>query len=85
MIDINETLNDRESMYGPYSVHSGMSQVLKRAMMSSERWESLTDVQRESLEMIQHKIARILNRGANCPDNWHDIAGYATLVERVLG
>ena len=35
--------------------------------------------------MIQHKIARVLNGDPNYPDNWHDIAGYARLVERELG
>lgn len=34
--------------------------------------------------MIQHKIARILNGGKSHVDNWHDIAGYATLVENEL-
>jgi hypothetical protein len=34
--------------------------------------------------MIQHKIARILNGDPTYTDNWHDIAGYATLVEQHL-
>ena len=82
--DVNETLNEREEAYGPFKVHSDISQSLKEVMIGSAAWCRLTNAQRESLEMIQHKIARILNRGANCPDNWHDIAGYATLIEREL-
>jgi len=31
--------------------------------------------------MIFCKIARILNGDPNLIDNWHDIAGYAKLVE----
>lgn len=36
------------------------------------------------LEMIAHKIARILNGDPNYADNWHDIAGYATLIDLQL-
>ena len=34
--------------------------------------------------MIQHKIARILNGDLRYADSWHDIAGYATLVDKRL-
>jgi len=34
--------------------------------------------------MILHKIARILNGDPEYSDNWHDIAGYATLIEVAL-
>ena len=33
----------------------------------------------EALEMIAHKIARILSGDADYADNWVDIAGYAQL------
>jgi len=36
---------------------------------------------REALEMIAHKIGRILNGDPNYADSWHDIAGYAKLAE----
>lgn len=36
--------------------------------------------QRECLEMIAHKIGRILNGDPHYEDSWRDIAGYATLV-----
>jgi len=44
----------------------------------------LNNDQREALEMIAHKIARILNGDPNYADNWIDIAGYATLVANRL-
>lgn len=34
--------------------------------------------------MQAHKQARILNGDPNYADSWHDIAGYATLVEQEL-
>jgi hypothetical protein len=32
------------------------------------------------MEMICHKMARIMNGDPNYSDSWHDIAGYAKLV-----
>ena len=40
--------------------------------------------QREGLKAILQKIARILNGDPNYADNWHDIQGYARLVEERL-
>jgi hypothetical protein len=34
----------------------------------------------EALDMICHKIGRIINGDANYHDNWLDIAGYSMLV-----
>ena len=39
---------------------------------------------RESLEMLAHKVARILNGNPDYVDSWHDVSGYATLVEKRL-
>jgi hypothetical protein len=40
----------------------------------------MDDDQREALDMIAHKIGRILNGDPNYADSWVDIAGYAKLV-----
>ena len=34
--------------------------------------------------MILHKIGRIINGDADYADSWHDIAGYASLVDKRL-
>ncbi len=57
-----------------------ITQNLKRAMQDSPNWNSLTDQQREALEMVAHKIGRILNGDPNYHDSWHDIIGYTKLV-----
>jgi len=54
-------------------------------MKASAGWDRLSFAQKESLEMIQHKTARILNGDPNYADSWHDIAGYATLIDDMLG
>jgi hypothetical protein len=40
----------------------------------------LTPDQQEALDMIFHKIGRIVNGDPDYADSWIDIAGYATLV-----
>ena len=85
MSDINKTLNEREENYGVFSGQAYKAQSLKEIMHDSDEWFLLTMSQKEALDMIQHKIARILNgKGNDYADNWHDIAGYATLIEREL-
>ena len=85
MNDINSTLEERGKRYGKFVNHARISQNLKEAMIDGN-WGDLAADQKEALEMIVHKIARILNGDPDYDDSWHDIAGYATLVaERVRG
>lgn len=83
-MDIESTLVDRKSRYGEYVDVAKTSQQLKQIMIDSKNWNELKDAQRESLEMIVHKISRILNGDPNYRDSWHDIIGYAKLIESTL-
>jgi hypothetical protein len=83
-MDINETLAQREKTYGSFKSHAVIAQALKKVMAETPNWPSLKDDMREALEMVQHKIARILNGDPKYPDSWHDIAGYVKLVEDEL-
>lgn len=80
MNDINTTLAERGTRYGGFPGHAKITQGLKRTMQASPKWGSLTDQQREALEMVAHKIGRILNGDPNYHDSWHDIIGYTKLV-----
>lgn len=80
MADINETLAERGARYGKFSDHAVICQGIKRAMWSNPGWERLADDQRQALETIADKIARMLNGDPSYHDNWHDIVGYAKLV-----
>ncbi len=82
--NVNEMQAGREGRYGSFQGHARISQDLKAAMHERSGWDGLQADQREALEMIQHKIARILNGDPNYADNWVDIAGYATLVANRL-
>lgn len=78
-MNIRETLNERGKVHGDYSDHARMSQMLKNIMASGKNWKDLEDHEKETLEMVAHKIGRILSGDPHYHDHWHDIAGYATL------
>jgi hypothetical protein len=75
-------LEERGNRYGKFSGQAEISQRLKGVVREFEakRGCDLAPDQRESLEMICHKIARIINGDPNYHDSWADIAGYAKLV-----
>jgi hypothetical protein len=75
-------LAERGTRYGPFTGQAEISQQLKGVVRSFEasRGCDLDPDQREALEMICHKMARILNGDPNYHDSWADIAGYAKLV-----
>lgn len=89
---IINTLEERGARYGDFSIHATICQQIKAAMTHeplADRfaqkprcgWVRLDDVQRQALEVIADKIARILSGEPNYANNWHDIQGYAKLVE----
>ena len=82
--DITSTLTERGSRYGDFAGHAYITQNLKSIMWSTPKWDTLSPAQMESLEMIAHKIGRILNGDPNYHDSWHDIEGYARLISEAL-
>lgn len=84
--NINETLADRGSRYGDFMGHSEVTQDLKKCVMGhlASRAKTLAPDQQEALDMIFHKIGRIINGDPDYADSWHDIAGYAQLVANRL-
>jgi hypothetical protein len=84
MENIQDTLNDRGTKYGPFNGHARITQRLKAELQANPKWERLTFAQKEALEMICHKIGRIMNGDPNYDDSWRDIAGYAQLVVNEL-
>lgn len=80
MTDIDQILEERGKRYGDFARHAEITQRLKRLMFSIKDRAQLDDDQVEALEMIAHKIGRILNGDPDYADSWDDIAGYAKLV-----
>lgn len=81
---IQEILKEREKTHGDFFEHATITQAIKSCYKITDSYDSLNSPQRESLDMIAHKIGRILAGNPNIKDHWDDIAGYATLVsERI--
>lgn len=77
-----EMLKQRGNRYGSFVGHAKVTQGLKELirMHLEQRDKALSDDQQEAMDMICHKIGRIINGDADYFDSWKDIAGYAQLV-----
>lgn len=85
MSNVNEILAERGARYGLFAGHAGITQALKDVMRCTDGWNNRLDNEhKEALEMIAHKIGRILNGDPNYADSWTDIAGYAQLIVKRL-
>jgi len=78
-MDINVSLSKKEKTHGVYKETASLSQSFKDVMRSGRNWQDMNDQQKESLECIAMKLARLLNGNKNHRDHWDDVAGYATL------
>jgi len=81
---IADTLEERKQKYGSFTMHAKITQNLKRALVDSPNWSTLSDDKKEALEMVVHKIGRILNGDPEYKDSWTDIIGYTMRVEETL-
>lgn len=81
MTQVSDTLTERGNRYGDFTDHARISQELQDVMRGTPGWAKMTPVMREGLILIVHKIARACNGDPFYADNWHDIQGYAKLVE----
>jgi hypothetical protein len=80
--DVTEVLTERGNRYGKFTGHANVTQDLKKVIRHhlKQRDKKLADDQMEALEMIAHKIGRVINGDPEYADSWIDIAGYAKLV-----
>lgn len=82
---ITAVLTERGKRYGSFKENANISQRLCEIirehgdLRESYGQEPLTNYQQEALEMIAHKMARIISGDAYYDDNWIDISGYAQL------
>jgi hypothetical protein len=84
MNTIDTTLAERGSRYGEYDQHAQITQDLKKVMHNTMNWTTLQPHQKETLEMVAHKIGRILNGDPMYHDSWWDIVGYTKLTADYL-
>jgi hypothetical protein len=80
-MSVQETLNERQSTHGDFADHARATQMLKTVIQNQPGWKNLNAMQRESMDMIACKMARILAGNPNFKDHYVDIQGYAKLIE----
>jgi hypothetical protein len=81
MSDVSATLAERGGRYGAFADHAKIAQGLQGVLFEAPNWSKLDPDMRQALCVICDKMARILNGDPYYDDNWHDIQGYAKLVE----
>ena len=78
------TLKERDPKYGTFRVNSRVAHSIKSAFRAAPNWDRLPTDMAESLDMVAHKLSRLLCGDFNHLDSWHDAIGYLRLVERRL-
>ena len=77
---IEQTLTQRQSQYGCFEdvafVTQGMIELMRKC-----NYDKMPASHQMALSMICSKMARIVNGDFNHKDSWHDIGGYAKLIE----
>lgn len=77
---IEQILTQRATTHGDFTSNAHVSQLLKEAITRGDNYANLSYTQREALDMILHKIARIVNGNCDEKDHWIDIIGYTQLT-----
>ena len=77
---IEEVLQERGDRYGDFKDHAYLTQKFKEIMRTGVSWKKCSPSQKQALETIADKIARIINGDPDYDDSWTDIIGYSQLV-----
>lgn len=81
---IDATLAERQSTYGGFVHVANTTGKLFAEIKNGKNAHMLPYAHEEALHMICSKIARIVNGDFNHIDSWHDIGGYAKLIENLI-
>lgn len=83
-MNIETILDERKKTHGDFADHARITQNIKAMICNEPNYGKLSAMQREGLEMIAHKIGRILAGNPDHHDHWDDISGYARIVSERL-
>ena len=78
-----ELLENRAPKHGPYEAGAIFAQKLKKLYREAPMWDSLWDVEKETLDLTTLKIARILHGSFN-RDDYDDTQAYFKLVSELF-
>lgn len=81
---VDKTLKERQSQYGDFNDVARTTGQLMAIIHNSANGQTMPYSHDEALHMICSKVARIVNGDYNNLDSWHDIGGYAKLIENII-
>ena len=81
---MDKMIRQKEAAYGGMHRQGELSQELKGVLHDHEGWHKLTGGQQEALDMVMHKVSRIVCGDNLYIDSWRDIAGYAQVIVDAL-
>ncbi len=81
---IEKTLEGRDRTHGDFKTQARFAEKLRGECEETGEFYKIPADMRYAISMILMKISRIVHGKPFVKDHWHDIAGYATLVEREL-
>lgn len=80
---VDATLKERQASYGCFEdvafVTQGIIELMNRC-----NYKNMPQPHKMALYMIASKMARLVNGDFNHLDSWHDIGGYAKLIEDLV-
>lgn len=79
--DVASTLAERQKRYGSFCDVANTTDGMLAYIDQLEGFQEAESDQREAARMILQKLARAFSGDPDYIDNWHDIQGYAKLVE----
>lgn len=79
-MSIKAIIDERESTHGDFTNVAAAAQSFKNIIRYSANCNTMPDDVKEALEMITHKISRIISGDYMEKDHWLDIQGYAELI-----
>lgn len=85
-MSINKTLDERGTRYGKYCDNVYYRARIMELIIEHNNHAGIEEITPEMLIAIEDVVAKLVRVSASpsYKDSWHDIAGYATLVENEL-
>lgn len=81
---IDALIAERASTHGSFKDNSTFMQAVKDLARQSPNWGKMEAYQREGVDMIAHKLGRVLYGDPNFLEHWDDCAGYSMRVAKTL-
>lgn len=82
---VSRILAVRSDTHGDFSDNARIAQSAKELWRTTPNWHKMAPYQREAIDLLTIKLARILSGDYDCEEHWNDLAGYPSLVSGRLG